>query len=200
MEIINTLLIYQYSLEKCKRKRVDELLGEKLKELNGLSAEKILSKCGQMENVPVDLDDIINKLGIYKYPTTFENIEKVENRGKISGLVLLNNDNDIGIFYKEDDPMVYKRMIIAHELGHCCLHGEILKDGYIEFFHNDKNNNDSQEQEATIFASRLLIPKKQLKKIHKKLLKPSIEGLAEIFQVPKKLMKMRLQELELLHY
>ena len=188
---------YEDALQKCKGKNVGDFMSMKLKELNGMSAEAILERSGQLEFGIVDLEKIINDLDISIYPRTFDDIEEIK-KTEVAGLVLLNGD-DIGIFYDIEAPIERKRFIIAHELGHCCLHGEILKDGYIEFLR--KNGfEDEHETEASAFAARLLIPKKLLINVYNKLLIPSLDGLAEIFQVPKHLMEYRLKELRLEYY
>lgn len=168
---------------------------KKLDEIAGLSEYEILLKCNQTNSIPVDLDVILKVLGILKYPSEFTVLEKDFSNRKISGLVLLHED-DIGIFYNKSDSIPQKRFTISHELAHCCLHGELLTDGYIEFLEFDEANN-VHEKEASIFARNLLIPEQSLKKIYKELLEPSLSGLADIFQVPEKIMKQRLDELHL---
>ena len=122
-------------------------------------------------------------LGILKFPSEFNELEKDKSNKKIAGLVLLHED-DIGIFYSKSASIEQKRFTIAHELAHCCLHGDLLTNGYIEFLYNGEPET-THEKEASIFAMELLIPEKQLRKIYKELLKPSLKGLSEIFQVQK---------------
>lgn len=170
---------------------------QRLNELNGLSAEEILKRSGQADKVPVDLEKIIKTIKVYKHPRTFEDIENIEKR-EVAGLVLLSGD-DIGIFYDIDASIEQKRFIISHEIGHCCLHGDTLKDGYIEFLHKDGYENN-HETEASIFAARLLIPEEPLISIYNKLILPTLDGLADIFEVPKHLMKCRLMGLKMNYY
>lgn len=193
----NMLLLYIRALEKCKSKDVGDFMCKRLKELNGKSAEDILKASGQLQNIPVDLEKIIETIKVFKYPRTFDDIEKIENE-EVAGLVLLRDD-DIGIFYDAEATIKQKRFIIAHEIGHCCLHGDTLKEGYIEFLHKD-GYADEHEKEASLFAARLLIPEESLLSIYNRLILPSLNGLSDIFEVPKHLMKYRLEELKMRYY
>lgn len=189
--------LYDVSLKRCTKRKVGDFMCQRLIELNGKSAEEILKSSGQANKVPVNLEKIIETIKVYKHPRTFEDIEKIEKR-EVAGLVLLSGD-DIGIFYDIDASIEQKRFIIAHEIGHCCLHGDTLKDGYIEFLHKDGYEND-HEKEASLFAARLLIPEEPLISTYNKLILPTLNGLADIFEVPKHLMKFRLKELKMGYY
>lgn len=183
--------LYEKALKTSQRRKGDFMCA-KLDELRGISAEEILEESGQENAVPVDLDKIVETLGIYKAARDFSDIEKIESDGKISGLVILIKD-DVKIYFNINDNLAEKRFTAAHEIGHCCLHGETLKNDYIEFLHKDGFEN-RHESEASIFASRLLIPKRSLFDVYNKLIKPTVSDLARIFQVPNKLMKVRLRE------
>ena len=193
----NISVLYQKALAACNMKKLGDFMCKRLEELNGLSAEYILKKSGQLENVPVDLEKVIETINVYKHPRTFSDLEELQKR-EIAGLVLLDGD-DVGIFYDIDAPLPKKRFIIAHEIGHCCLHGESLKNGYIEFLAKDGFENE-HEVEASVFAARLLIPEQALKDVCRKLLLPSLDALADIFEVPTKLMRYRLEELNMKYY
>lgn len=183
--------LYDCALERSRRGRISTMCA-KLDELKGLSVEKILKKAGQENDPPVNLDKIIEVLGLYKEARDFSDIEKIENKGKISGLVLLMGD-DVKIFFNSNDSLEQKRFTAAHEIGHCCLHGDSLKDDYIEFLHKD-GFEDKHEKEASIFAINLLIPKKTLRIVYNQLIEPTVISLAEIFQVPENIMRYRLKE------
>ena len=183
--------LYEKALEKSKGRK-KTVMCAKLDQLKGVSAEDILKMAGQEDAVPVDLDKVVSTLGLYKESRDFSDIEKIEKRGKICGLVLVIGD-DVKIFFNSNDGLNQKRFTAAHEIGHCCLHGESLKNDYIEFLHKDGFKN-KHEAEASIFASKLLIPKKSLFEVYNKLIKPSINDLSEIFQVPHKIMKLRIKE------
>lgn len=193
----NVSALYEKALCKSKEKDVGDFMCERLKELNGKSAEDLLTLSGQAQNVPVDLDKIIKTIQVFKFPRTFDDIEALEKQ-EVAGLVLLAED-DVGIFYDKDAPISQKRFIIAHEIGHCCLHNEILENGYIEFLHKDGYENE-HETAASLFAARLLIPESPLISIYNKLILPSLNGLSDIFEVPNHLMKRRLEGLNMKYY
>lgn len=174
----------------------------KLKDLAGKDALSIL-KDTSVSTIPVDLDLVLEKLGVIKVPSSFEDLEDTmgKKRGSISGLVLFN-EKDVGIYYKKDDTIAQKRFTIAHELGHCCLHGNKLQDNHIEMLCKEQviDENDTEEIEANLFARQLLIPEQWLKDIHSKLILPSLYKLSEIFEVPQELMLRRLIELKMTYY
>lgn len=174
-----------------------EYMSSKLEMLKGMSAEEILRKSGQLRKVPVDLGKIVSTLGLCKYSGTFEDIEKIKGK-KVAGLIVLNR-GDIGIFYDANATIEEKRFIIAHEIGHCCLHGAMLENAYIEYWEDDGHKKEYEDKES-VFAARLLIPKEPLFSVYKKLLLPSLSGLADIFEVPQYLMEHRLKELNLIYY
>lgn len=173
----------------------------KLDELAGKRPSEILKEVTDC-SIPIDLDMILEKLGVIKIATSFDDLEKTIGKkpGSISGLVI-SNEKDVGIYYKRDAELVKKRFTIAHELGHCCLHESLLRNNYIEMLCDDEEQIlNSEEKEANDFASQLLIPEEQLRIIHSKLVLPSLNKLSEIFEVPKILMIQRLTELKMTYY
>lgn len=172
---------------------------KKLEYLKGKTPSSILKEVADY-SIPIDLDLIIEKLGVIKIPSSFGDLERAMNKktGSISGLVLFN-EKDVGIYYKKDDKLEQKRYTIAHELGHCCLHGDNLQNNHIEMLCEEQIVN-AEEEEANRFAAQLLIPEKQLKDIHSKLIIPSLNKLSEIFEVPNSLMVQRLIELKMTYY
>lgn len=190
MAINMDIILYRKALLKTKG---GDYMCNALNKLSQNTPIQILTKTGQFKNIPVDLDCILHKLDIYKIPTTFEDLEnsnKYKDKGEISGLVLLKGD-DVGIFYKKTDSIHRKRFTIAHELAHCCMHGDLLQSGYVEF-RSSETSNDPKEIEANTFAGELLIPVHQLEKIYSQLIVPSLKGLADIFEVSTNVMRERL--------
>ena len=178
------------------------IMCQKLKELEGKLPMDILNSVfASSITIPIDLDKILEQLGVKKIPSSFDDLEKTigVKQGSISGLVLYN-EKDLGIYYKKDDELYHKRLTIAHELGHCCKHGQNLENNYIEMFCDNQDVNEAEEAEATLFASQLLIPEKQLKDFHSKLVQPSLQKLSELFEVPKDLMLKRIVDLKMAYY
>lgn len=183
--------LYEVALSKSRAKE-EKLMCETLNRLRGKSAEDILNLAEQEKTVPVNMDKLFNVWGIQKQASDFAEIEKIEDKGKIYGLVTIIGD-DVRIFFGENDDVKQKRFTAAHEIGHCCLHGDMLKDDYIEFLHNDGFENE-HETAASEFAAKLLIPSKALNKVYHAITGLTVEDLSEIFQVPEKLMRLRLKE------
>lgn len=184
-------------IEIYNKRKYGVIMCEALKKMSGLKAEEILEMANQTNVIPVNLDKIVEFLEVRLFPTDFTDIEKKE-RKRVYGLVLLN-DEDVGIFYKEKDTLEQKRYIISHEIAHCCLHAEYLKDGYIELLSDNCDEKESEES-ADKFAMSLLIPENGLKDVLSKLVKPSIKTIADLFQVPIKLAKKRMLDLNLPYF
>ena len=92
-----------YLYRKALLKKGCDFMCKTLNKLNKMSAESILKKCGQYNQIPVNLDVILDTLGIISIGTDFDELEQdddLKHLGEISGLVLLNDD-DLGIFYKK---------------------------------------------------------------------------------------------------
>lgn len=184
---------YQHTLD---RRTKGDTMCTTLEQLRDKSPYDLLTESEQLNNIPVNLDAILEHFNVVKIPTTFESIESLsinKNKGPISGLVLSNKD-ELGIFYKKTDSIHRKRFTIAHELAHCCLHTDDLKEGYIEFRNPDYSN--EKERDADIFAGELLIPEGQLEYAIQRLLRPSLDGLANIFEVSANVMRARLEYLQ----
>lgn len=197
MSLNMDLYLYQNALHKIG----GDYMCSTLDKLNKLSAETILKNSGQYNQVPINLDVIFEFLNVKKVGTSFDVLEKsneFKDFGEISGLVLLNGD-DVGIFYRSKDSLHRKRFTVAHELGHCCLHGDSLQDGYVEF-RNNTNIGLPKEIEANTFAGELLIPEHSLHNIINRLIKPSIKALADIFEVSIPVMRGRLELLKIPYY
>lgn len=171
---------------------------KKLNELCGKTPEELLSKCDELDKIPVNVERLVKKLGIALIPDTFNDIEKIHNDGEIWGLVL-EQDDDVGIFYKSTVGDHKRRFTIAHELAHCCNDSDILKDGYIEY-RKEMNSDIPREKAANIFAGELLIPRDSLEYAIQRLRKPSLRGLAELFEVSVQVMRARLEHLGLDYY
>lgn len=160
----------------------------------------ILRETYQINCIPVDLDMILDTYGLKRIPATFEDLEErfiTKGMGDIAGLILPSEKyREIGIFYKRSDSIPNKRFTIAHELGHCCLHGEHIEDGYIEF-RNCPTSSDEIEKEANAFADELLLSEIQIRYILDRLLVPSLRALSGMFQVKVSDMRKRLIKLDI---
>ena len=178
-----------------KRKTIGDTMCTTLEQFRNKTAHDLLVESEQVNNMPVSLDAILEYYGVDKIPSSFDSIEKHpsnKGKGEISGLVLSNGEA-LGVFYKKTDSIHRKRFTIAHELAHCCLHTDALKNGYVE--RRNPDYSDEKEFAADIFAGELLIPEHQLEYAIQRLLKPTLYGLAEIFEVSTNVMRARLEYL-----
>ena len=129
---------------------------------------------------------------IEKIPEKFE-LEVVEFpfHSEVSGL-LKKEQGVIGV-NKGQHP-VRRRFTIAHELGHFLLGHEMGKDEMVD---NTFDRPHSQEQEANIFASYILMPGDWVKESKKKH-GLDLEKLSKEYEVSKQAMTIRLLELNLI--
>ena len=162
----------------------------------GKSAADILRETGQENSIPVNLNEILHKLGISAIAMDFSNIESMmPEYGHILGAMLTTKEGNTAIFYSSDQtrmPDHRYRFTIAHELGHCCIDG---KGEHIEFRRDVDADNES-ERKANIFAGELLIPLHQLEQVSRELFLPTLKNLAAVFEVSETVMLARLKHLK----
>jgi len=145
-------------------------------------ARKVL-KDYKLSEVPTDLTIIFAGLDL-KY------IE-LNDANEIDGAILEIEGKPAIAVLNKARPLQRQRFTLAHELGHIFLE-HIKRDIYDpeEIRENDTQSADKmkppKEIEADIFASELLIPRKQLKKYAADM--NNIDKLAGIFQVSKQAM------------
>lgn len=175
---------------------------KKLKELQGKKPIELLEEYDMSDIIPVDVNKLLDKMHIKTYPIDYERIEKmpsivpfVEQKGKILGTVMLNND-DIVITYRKSDPIHRKRFTVAHELAHCCL-GDNFGEKFIQFRNDLVSNADEMERKCNIFAGELLIPEHIIRNLHKSVNIFPLERLSQIFDVSESVMAKRLDILEI---
>ena len=166
-----------------------------LREIGGLSALELLEKYGISLSPPIDIKRLIDNIGIRLIRYDFSNAERAGNYplDSIIGAALSDGDN-LDILYSNNQTLNRVRFTITHELAHCCLHNDSLEINHLEL---RTNNISLKERDANIFAGELLVPYSSLITIYNQLLKPSLSGLAQIFQVSTNVMRERLEYLEL---
>lgn len=168
--------------------------------LNTISPKDLLYKYNLDNSFPVDIRALLDKLDIKVIPYDFSNLEKstykseVLEKGSILGAVV-STDEKIGIFYNKYDSETRIRFTLAHELAHCCLHPDDVRE-HIEFRSDDKNP-DKKEKEANIFAGELLIPEEPLRYAVENLINLNIDILTQIFAVSSNVMNARLEHLNI---
>lgn len=172
---------------------------EILKRIRNKTASDLLKEYDIKNEPPIDISLLLEKIGISLIAKDFSTLEKNSNYENNSILgAAISKDDDLAIFYKENDTYHRKIFTIAHELGHCCKHSENLKIEHIEL--RTVNSMDRHEIEANIFAGELLIPYTALKNIYDDFLIPSLKYLSKIFNVSTNVMAARLDYLNLSYY
>lgn len=168
-----------------------------LNKIRGKTAEQLLIENNIDINPPIDLDLLLNNIGISSIGMDFKQVEKQANFETDSMLgAAVSKGENLAIFYRAKDSINRKRFTIAHELAHCCIHTDSLCEDHIML--RKELDNDGIEEKANIFAGELLIPYKILDKIYKKLLMPpSLTDLSALFQVSTNVMEARLKYLKL---
>lgn len=168
---------------------------------NGASA--LLENYGLNTYFPVDIVELITRLGIKIIPYDFSRMEQSEQYAKDvveKGFILgasTANDDSIGIFYKKDDHINRIRFTLAHELAHCCLHMSPENYESNVDFRTDTIATEGREFDANVFAGELLMPEKELRYAHSNLVKPYLTSLTKIFGVSENVMQARLKYLNL---
>lgn len=171
-------------------------MSEILKSIQGLTAEGLLQEYGISFEPPINLNLLLERIGIVSIPMDFLEIERSSGIpiGAAHGLTFID-DEKVGIFYKEGDSENRCRFTIAHEIAHCCIHTSTLKNKHVEL-----EKDTVRELAADIFAGELLIPYASLKPIYDRFLVPSLDALATIFQVSTHVMAARLDHLKMAYY
>lgn len=104
-------------------------------------------------SLPVKISDICKSMGIrivsYNTGRKFiADFDTYANPKSNDGFTYLNT-----IFYNDECFPARQRFTVAHELGHILLH-----DGHCIYNREPSENDNPIEQEANVFASRLLAP------------------------------------------
>ena len=156
------------------------------------SARDVIDEYYGSENVvlPIDVIGIANAHGINVYRANFHG----DIKDDIFGFIEKDSDTT-SIYVNAQNAPTRRRFTIAHELGHYFLRHE----GNDELKYLDLRSTKSTPEEiaANQFAAELLIPESELRKEYNKLLFPTVEALAKIFNVSKQAMKYRLSNLRL---
>lgn len=175
----------------------DDNMCEILKKMKNKTAKELLEENNISLVPPINMSMLLQNLGIKEISADFSEIEKIMDYdvGSILGITYAKNE-DLMIFYRTLDTINRKRFTIAHEIAHCCLHTETLKNRHIEL-RDCKKENAPREYAANVFAGELLIPKESLVKVYNDLIVPSLSDLSKLFKVSTNVMAGRLDYLNL---
>ena len=111
-----------------------------------------LKLSGVYEKIPIQVGKVCSALDI--------KASQISLPDDISGLIRLDN-NQCHIEINEDHHPHRKRFTMAHELGHYCLHQDLLKSKTKILERSDKiltKEDIIREKEADEFAAELLMP------------------------------------------
>lgn len=174
-------------------------------------AEKVLTQAG-IDVPPVRVDSIAEfNCGL---EFGWRNLDKYSLSGEVLAAIVIQDEK---IYLNESKERELKNNLgrrnftIAHELGHWFLHKDLAQEklfgveGKVIICRGLNIKTDNRERQADIFATHLLMPERfvreQLKSFAPELSEYDLKRMANIFQVSKQAMKIRLvDELKVLHY
>lgn len=186
------------------QKRVGEKMCQLLKELHGKTPECFLN--AEMDT-PVDIYKILHEHGIKCYRINFKKIQSrlPIKEARLAGMAYAKG-NELIFFVSDKSNYRSTRFILAHELGHCCKHISADSSFHLEMYtipdivqkvgRPAMVLSNKKEEEADEFARELLIPTKSLLRILRKADNPTINGLAELYQVPPEQVERKLVDLK----
>lgn len=195
-----------------KRRRKERVvMCQKLKEINGLRPQFILDTYYQSSSIPINMKAILKSMKISCFPSNFSELETnlhIKHRS-ILGMAASKGDNLI-IIYSNHLDNVTANYVLAHELGHCCLHLPVTSEFHVELkTENDiysyptwlrlkfdvysGRDSDPKEQEADAFAAHLLLPDQNFQHYISQKPRPNRQQLSKIFCVPSRLIDIKVQ-------
>lgn len=107
---------------------------QKIKEIHGLQPANILKTYLDSTASFFDMQDILSKMKIPCIMTDFSELEEDLNLSKddaIWGLAASRGENLIIVYSKKLDSSM-RNYVLAHELGHCCLHLPASTEFHVE--------------------------------------------------------------------
>ena len=146
------------------------------------------SKIKEQTEPPVKVVPLAHSLGL--------RIFKVEGwENKLSGMIKKDaedgGDSGYAIYVNGDHSETRRRFTIAHEIAHFVLHKSLIGDGIIDDALYRSGFSNYIETEAKDLATDILMPPHLVRKATRK--ESSIEKLAEIFNVSREAMAIRLK-------
>lgn len=185
---------------------------KKLEGLSKLTAEGLYDLVDEEFGAPpINIHRILDKLGVEYNALDFSllnaeinDIVLPDQAEMVMGAVAARSEDEFGydsveITVNINDSYHRQRFTLAHELAHCMLHADSLKNGSLEL-RTTLTTDDRREQEANILAGEILIPEKLLKIAYAKLPIAILGTLAEKFDVSENVMAARLQYLGMGYY
>lgn len=189
-------------IDMCKK--LEELSKLKINDLYDLFEE-------EFSRPPINIHRILDRLEVEYNALDFSLLSGEVNgillpqqADMVMGAVAAHSKHEYGkdtveITVNIKDSYHRQRFTLAHELAHCMLHADSLKNGCLEL-RTSLTTDDSREKAANILAGEILIPEKLLKITYANLPIVILESLAEKFDVSENVMAARLQHLKMGYY
>lgn len=189
-------------IDMCKK--LEELSKLKINDLYDLFEE-------EFSRPPINIHRILDRLEVEYNALDFSLLSGEVNgillpqqADMVMGAVAAHSKHEYGkdtveITVNIKDSYHRQRFTLAHELAHCMLHADSLKNGCLEL-RTSLTTNNSREKAANILAGEILIPEKLLKITYANLPIVILESLAEKFDVSENVMAARLQHLKMGYY
>lgn len=194
---------------RCKENR-DKIMCVKLDYLSKLRKENLYELFKEeFFEPPINIHRILDRLGVEYNALDFSLLECQINNvvlprdadlvmGAVAAHSIKNTGKDaVEITVNIKDTYHRQRFTLAHELAHCMLHANTLRNGFLEL-RTSITDIDPRERAANILAGEILIPEILLKKEHAKL--PILQFLANKFDVSENVMAARLEYLDMEYY
>ena len=190
LEYVNMNISHQEYTSFCIQRRTKEgdTMCKTISEIQGKKAKDLLEMSGQEACYTVDMEKILKTISISCEPLNFRSV------GDDSGLTLgalVTNGDIAAIFYRVQDAKDSHRcrFTIAHELAHACL----STGKFSVHFRKEGDPEDTEERAANVFAGELLVPEDVVHSVIKKLLKPTVKSLSNIFDVSECVIRARVK-------
>ena len=184
----------------------------KLEELSKLKTEDLYDLFEEdFVAPPINIHQILDKLGVEYNAMDFSllnaeinGIVLPDQANMVMGAVAAHSEDEFGkdsveITVNINDSYHRQRFTLAHELAHCMLHANSLKNGSLEL-RTSLTTDEPREKEANILAGEILIPERLLKIAYANLPIAILGTLAEKFDVSENVMAARLQHLKMGYY
>lgn len=188
---------------------------KKIKEIHGLQPVDILNRHLDSTASFVDMHDILLKMEIPCIGADFSGLQKNLKLPKDDSIwgMAASRDEELIIAYSKKLSRFMCNYVLAHELGHCCLHLPISAEFHVELKTGDDVYSDSslplhkpswimrqrsskefqlKESEANYFAMQLLLPDILLSKYKSCNSLITAQDLSKDFEVPIRLAQARI--------
>ena len=134
---------------------------KKISEIHGLQPNDILNAYFDSTASFVNMQDILSKMSIFCIKTDFSELEKNLNLSEDDAIwgLAASHGEELIIAYSKKLELNMQNYVLAHELGHCCLHLPISAEFHVEL----KRANDVYSDSSTIFLHRLSWKRTQVK-------------------------------------